>query len=265
MTGQPIGVFDSGVGGLSVAREIRALLPAEDILYFADTAYCPYGGRPVDEIRERSLLVVNRLVGEGAKVVVVACNTASAAALETLRAVIDVPVIGMEPALKPAVTKSLRGRVGVMATPATLRAERFDRLVEHYGNGAEIFPLPCPGLVEHVELGEVDGDGVEETLKELLGPIMRAEVDTVVLGCTHYPFLRAAISRIMGPGVSIVDSGAAVARQVQRVLAVNGTVSVSGDGIFRLLTSGNAEAVGKVASRLWTEPLTAETVDLASV
>ncbi len=262
MSEAPIGMFDSGLGGLSVAREIRKLLPAEDILYLADTAYCPYGGRPAEQIRARSLLVTRRLLAGGAKAAVVACNSASAAALESLRETIDTPVVGLEPALKPAARLSPTGRIGVMATEATLSAARFDRLVENYGNGVSIVAKACPGLVDHVERGETDGPAVEKTLNDLLAPLKDAQVDTVVLGCTHYPFLRAAISRLMGPGVKVIDSGAAVARQVERVLTASGTLSAGGRGGFKLLTTGDAATVSEIASRLWDEEMEVEQVDL---
>jgi len=262
MNNAPIGIFDSGLGGLSVAREIRDLLPMEDILYFADTAYCPYGGRPAEQIRSRSLLVTERLLAGGAKATVVACNSASAAALESLREAVEVPVVGLEPALKPAVRISPSGRIGIMATIATLGADRYDRLVENYGNGVRIFAQACPGLVEHVERGETSGSAVEESLLDLLAPLKQAGVDTIVLGCTHYPFLRDAISRLMGPEVKVIDSGAAVARQVDRVLKASAALASDGRGRFKLLTTGDAPTVSTIASRLWGEDLEVERVDL---
>src|SRR5687767_570943 len=154
----PVGIFDSGVGGLSVAREIRRALPAEDLLYVADTAYCPYGDRPVDEVRERALAVGRHLEAAGAKAVIVACNTATGAALELLREAVRVPVIGLEPAVKTGVARTRNRRVGVMATAGTLRSDRFARLVRAHGDGVEVIAQPCPGLVDLIEQGELDGE-----------------------------------------------------------------------------------------------------------
>ena len=214
----PIGIFDSGIGGLSVAREIRQRLPAERLLYLADAAYCPYGGRPLEEIRTRSHEVVGELVRRGAKLIVVACNSASGAALESLRAQFDLPIVGLEPAIKPAVARSRSGRVGVLATAATLQTERFRRLVERYAADAELIQRASPELVELVESGEISGPEVGRFLSRMLAPLREADVDTVVLGCTHYPFLRGASGEGMGGGGGRVESGEAVARQVGRVL-----------------------------------------------
>lgn len=257
---RPIGVFDSGVGGLSVALEIRALLPNESLLYLADTANCPYGGRPLEEIRELSVRAGRELVARGAKVVVVACNTASGAALETLRATLPVPVVGMEPAVKPAAAATATGKVGVMATAATLRTERFERLTREHAGDATIVAQACPGLVELVEAGELRGERVRAELDRLLAPLREARVDAVVLGCTHYPFLREAIQESLGAGVRVIDSGAAVARQVERVLSgagalARGTDDAAGGGQLDLLTTGDAETVRRIAERLWGSPV----------
>lgn len=248
----PLGIFDSGLGGLSVAREVRAHLPHESLLYVADTAYCPYGGRPLEMIRERSLAVSRFLVNHGAKAILVACNSASGAALETLRAHLPVPVIGLEPAVKPAAGATRNGRVGVLATAATLSADRFDRLMKNHAQGVQVVSQACPGLVELVEQGEVHGPGVRATLANLLEPLRTADVDTVVLGCTHYPFLREAIAEVLGPDVTLIDSGAAVARQTERVLREHGLLAEMGDaGPPRLFTTGDPRQVSSAAERLW--------------
>lgn len=254
MSDAPIGVFDSGVGGLSVAREIRARLPAERILYFADTAYCPYGGRPLEEIRARSLAIGRHLLAQGAKVIVVACNSASGAALEALRETFSIPIVGLEPAVKPAVAATRSGKVGVLATSATLQAERFDRLASTFATGVELFPQACPGLVDLVEAGETRGPEVAAVLEPLLAPLRDAGVDTVVLGCTHYPFLADAVRDVMGADIRILDSGDAVARQVERVLDEAGALA-TGEGGITLLTTGDPARVGPVANRLWSEEI----------
>lgn len=257
-----VGLFDSGVGGMSVAREIRAALPHERLLYVADSAYCPYGERPLEEIRERSLIIAEGLLARGAKIVVVACNTASGAALELLRSHFSAPVVGLEPAVKPAAASSRNGRIAVLATPATLRSERFHRLVDHYGAGREIMKVACPGFVELVEAGRVSGPDVVAEVGEVLRAVREEGVDRVVLGCTHYPFLREVIAEVLGEGVEILDSGAAVARQVARVLAKRSLRAVSGEGSMEFLTTGDAERVGTVAERLWGRPLPTEHLDL---
>lgn len=260
MSANPIGIFDSGVGGLSVAREIALRLPHERLLYFADTAYCPYGGRPLTEIRERSLDVADELVRRGAKAVVVACNTATGAALEELRATFPIPIVGLEPAVKPAVARSVNRRVGVMATATTLRTERFARLIRDHAVGVEIFAQPCPGLADLVEAGETEGPLLLGVLGELLAPLKAAGVDTVVLGCTHYPFVRSAVTAVMGEGVEILDSGAAVARQVERVLRAAGVEAREGEGGMELLTSAEPRHVAEVVARLWGSSVTVQTL-----
>jgi glutamate racemase len=262
VSGAPIGVFDSGVGGLSVAREIQRRLPAEEILYFADTAYCPYGGRPLEQIRHRSLVVARELARRGARTIVVACNSASGAALEALRSELDIPIVGLEPAIKPAVAASRSGRVGVLATAATLQAERFDRLATTFAAGVELHPQACPGLVELVESGETGGEAVRAVLEPLLAPLRDAGVDTLVLGCTHYPFLADAVREVMGSDVTVLDSGGAVARQVERVLSANGGVRRQGVGGLTLLTTGDPQVVRPVAERLWGKKMPVEGVDV---
>lgn len=258
----PVGVFDSGMGGLSVAREIRARLPHEEIVYLADSAYCPYGDRTVEEIRERTLACVGELVSRGAKTVVVACNTASGAALEELRATYGVPIVGVEPAVKPAAESTRRGSIGVLATVATLQTERFGRLVDRYAGHLEVAAVGCPGLAEMVESGTTEGAEVRARLEDLAAPIREAEADVVVLGCTHYPFLRPELEAVLGPEVRIIDSGAAVARQVERVLSEEGGLAVRGPGGFHLLTTGDADEVRPVAERLLGRSVPVESVDV---
>jgi glutamate racemase len=211
----PVGIFDSGIGGLSVAREIRRELPAEHLLYLADSAYVPYGDRTVDEVRARTLAAGRYLQERGAKVLVVACNTASGAALELLREHLAIPVVGLEPAVKPAVAASVNGRVGVMATVGTLRSDRYARLVEAYSNGSSVIAQPCPGLADLIEDGHLDDDELRARLAEFAAPLREAGVDTVVLGCTHYPLLKTAIRKVFGNSVALIDSGEAIAKQLQ--------------------------------------------------
>lgn len=258
----PIGIFDSGIGGLSVAREVRSALPHEHLLYVADSAFVPYGDRGVDEVRARTLAAGRELQARGAKLLVVACNTASGAALELLRERLSIPVVGLEPAVKPAVAGSRNGRVGVMATVGTLRSDRYARLVQAYGNGAQVIAQPCPGLADAIEDGHLDDDALRDLLPGFTEPLKAAGVDTVVLGCTHYAFVREQIAAALGPGVQILDSGPAIARRTARVLADLGALEADGPGSLRILTTGDPAEVGAVAGRILGEPLPVERVDL---
>jgi glutamate racemase len=253
----PIGIFDSGLGGLSVYREIRALLPVEDIIYYADSAYCPYGIRSPEEIRARSLLISDMLLDRGAKVVVVACNTASAMAIDHLRhAHPDVSFVGLEPAVKPAARLTRTGKVGVLATPRTVAGERLRWLIETHGGGVEVRTVAATGLVELVEDGILHGPAVRAALQPLLDPMLDARVDVVVLGCTHYPFLRDEIETYVGPDVMVIDSGFAIARRTRQILADPGLLQAQFHrGRFQLMTSGDAEHVRTVAEGLIHESI----------
>ena len=238
-----IGVFDSGVGGLSVWHEIAVQLPDESSVYLADQGHIPYGPRPMQEIRAFSEAIVRFLLGQSCNIIVVACNAASAAALTHLRARFpDVPFVGMEPAVKPAVQTTRTGRVGVMATPATFQGELFASVVERFASGVQLVKQVCPGLVEQVEAGRLDTPDTEAMLREYLAPMMAAGVDTIVLGCTHYPFLAPAIQRIVGPGVSVIDPSLAIARQVGRVMELRGLLSASREAGHVFCTSGDEVA-----------------------
>ena len=254
-TAAPIGIFDSGVGGLSVAREIRRTLPAEELLYVADTAYCPYGDRPLDEVRARALAVGRYLEAGGAKLVVTACNTASGAALEDLRSTLSVPVIGLEPAVKTAVARTKARRIGVMATSGTLRSERFARLLRAHADGVQVVAQACPGLADLIEEGHLDGDVLARRLEELTQPLRAAAVDMVVLGCTHYAFVGHALERALGPGVTLVDSAPAIARRTAHLLDESGARRPAGEGALRVLTTGEPDKVGPVIRRLWEAPV----------
>ena len=246
-----IGVFDSGLGGLSVWREIATLLPGEDTIYFADQAHCPYGRRPLAEIQTLAETIVRFLLGQGAKLIVVACNTASAAALYHLRERFDVPLVGMEPAVKPAAARTLSGKVGVMATPATFQGAPFARLMRRFASDVKVIRRVCPGLVERIEAGQLEGPEIETLLRSCLQPLLDEGVDVLVLGCTHYPFLRAAIERVVGPGVEVIDPAPAVARQVQRVLARRGLLNTrQGQGQHVFYTSGAVEPFADMVERL---------------
>lgn len=212
----PVGVFDSGVGGISVLRELLKLMPNENYIYYGDSKNAPYGPKTLEEVRRLTIEHIDFLAEKGVKAVVVACNTATSAAIHLLRERYpDMPVIGIEPALKPAVLYKANAKVLVMATPMTIREEKFQHLMEHYEDQAEIYPLSCPGLPEFVEAGNLDGADLEAFLREMLAPYM-GKVDAVVLGCTHYPFLRPMVQKIFGGNVAIFDGGAGTARELRR-------------------------------------------------
>lgn len=246
----PIGVFDSGIGGLSVLRHLRELLPAENLLYVADSGHAPYGKRTPDYVRDRSLAIGDFLRGQGAKALVVACNTATAAAVEALRAQFSWPVIAMEPGIKPAVAASKRRLVGVLATAGTLESARFYALVNRFAGDVEIVTQPCPGLVEVVERGEQGSDEARALVDRYLTPLLARGVDVIVLGCTHYPFLRALIEERAGLGVEIVDTGPAVAREVKRRLQGENLLRGEGMGEARYWTSGEPRLLSVALQRL---------------
>lgn len=241
----PIGVFDSGVGGLSVLREIRNLMPNEDILYFGDQGHVPYGPRPMEQIQDFSEGITRFLLKERSKIIVVACNTASAAALKHLRqAFPNVQFVGMEPAVKPAAEKTQTGKVGVLATPATFQGALYASVVERFANGVELFQNTCNGLVQQIEKGNLDGEETRRILEDALHPMLEKRIDTVVLGCTHYPFVIPLIEKIVGENVRVIDPAPAVAKQVKRLLEAGEALNQKEQlGSTRFMTSGNVEVV----------------------
>lgn len=252
LSDHPIGVFDSGVGGLSVLREIHALMPNENIIYFGDQGHVPYGPRSMEQIQNFSEAITRFLLNHNSKIIVVACNTASAAALTYLRAAFpDVRFVGMEPAVKPAAEKTQTGRVGVLATPATFQGALYASVVERFANGVELFQHTCPGLVAQIEKGELDSPQTRAILEDALLPMLEKNIDTVVLGCTHYPFVIPLIQRIAGENVRVIDPAPAVAKQVKRLLEAGGMLNQnSGEGIVRFITSGEADSVRAVLNLL---------------
>ncbi len=247
----PIGIFDSGVGGLSVWREIARQLPHEATVYFADQIHIPYGPRTLPEIRLFSEAITRFLLERSCKLVVVACNAASAAALKHLRATFPaVPFVGMEPAVKPAAETTGTGVVGVLATPATFQGELFASVVERFANGVQLVKEVCPGLVQQIEAGRLDTPDTLEMLDRFLIPIRDANADTIVLGCTHYPFVIDAI-RQLAPGVHVIDPAPAVARQVERVLKEHGLeTGREQPGTHTFITSGALDHYRQTLRRL---------------
>lgn len=235
---------------------MAALLPHESTIYLADHAHVPYGARPVVEIEALTHTAVDWLIAQGSKMVVIACNTASAAALTSVRERWpDIDIVGMEPAVKPASERTRTGKVGVMATPGTLQAGRFSSLVERYASGVQVITQACPGLVEWVEAGKLDGPVVEARLHEFLDPLIAVGVDHLVLGCTHYPFLTPAIRQVVGEGITIIDPAPAIARQVQRLLLAGGCLADGDENArHRFYTTGPAEQLTLSLARLLNRP-----------
>ena len=248
----PIGVFDSGVGGLSVLRAIRALLPHEDLLYVADSAHVPYGDKPAAFIEARAAAIVEFLLSQRAKAIVVACNTATSAAIVALRARFSLPIVAMEPAVKPAAAKSRSRIVGVLATSGTLGGDKFAELVRRLDRPVEILVQPCPGLVERVEAGDIAGTETAALLTRYVAPLLERGADTIVLGCTHFPFLTPLLQRVAGAGVAIVDPSAAVARELQRRLRQCSTLApATRAGTAKFWTSGAPEHAARMLAQLW--------------
>lgn len=247
-----IGVFDSGVGGLSVLRHIRDVLPDERLIYVADSGHVPYGDKPAPYIEQRSLALARFLVAQGADAIVIACNTATAAAAATLRSHFDIPIVAMEPAVKPAVAATQSGVVGVLATVGTLESARFAALLEKYAGEVEIVTQGCPGLVERVEQGDLNGSATRELIARYTAPLLARGADTLILGCTHYPFLAPLITEVVGDAITLVDTGAAVARQLQRRLSAElpGRAQAM-QGSAQFWTSGDAAQASCIISVLW--------------
>lgn len=249
---QPIGVFDSGVGGLSVWQELTRQYPAESTLYLADQANVPYGLRSLAEVRQFTAGITRFLLAQGAKLIVVACNAASGAALHHLReAFPDVPFVGMEPAIKPAAERTRTGVVGVIATPITFEGNLFQRLAQRYAGQVRLETHGSAGLVQAVEQGALDTPETLALLHTCLDPMLAAGADQIVLGCTHYPFLQPAIAQIVGPSVTIVDPSPAVARQTGRVLAARDALAPTGQQAeHHFYTTGDAVQLATLSRRL---------------
>ncbi len=259
---QPIGIFDSGLGGLSVLRAVRRELPHEPVIYIADQGHAPYGSRPKGQIRDFTFGITRFLLAHGAKMIVVACNTASAAALHDLRQKFpEVDFVGMEPAVKPAAETTHTGKVGVLATPTTFAGELYASVVERFAKEVQLFQSTCPGLVEQIEAGDLDGPKTRAILEGALDPMLAEGIDTVVMGCTHYPFVIPLIEQITGPGVRTIDPAPAIARQIRRVLSEHGLLHPGEiPGTVRFHTSGDPAAMQALLPKLLGEPGSVESL-----
>lgn len=255
----PIGIFDSGVGGLSVLRWLRHKLPNEDLIYAADSCYAPYGDKTREFIEERSVSLTRFLLEQHSKAIVVACNTATAAAISTLRSMFAVPIIGIEPGVKPALSATKNGTIGILATRETLKSQKFRNLMGLLCKDRNAVTQECPGLVELVEQTDLTGRDTYELVTKYVNALISKGADTLVLGCTHYSFLAPLIQTIAGEEILIIDTGEAVARETVRRLDEAKLISESNKGGNEFFwTSGKAESVGTVINRIWGEAVTVE-------
>ena len=251
----PIGVFDSGVGGLSVLREMRALLPNESLLYIADSGHVPYGEKSPEFIRERCRVLAEFLLAQGAKALVLACNTATVAGVAELRELYpQLPLVGMEPAVKPAAAATQSGVVGVLATTGTLKSAKFAALLDRFASDVRVITQPCPGLVECIEAGELDSLATRQLLQGFVTPLLDQGCDTLILGCTHYPFIKPLLRSLVPDSISLIDTGAAVARQVQRLLAQADLLASGPAQPAQFWSSGDPAAMQRILPLLWGEP-----------
>ncbi len=253
-TKAPVGVFDSGLGGLSVLLEIKRLLPQERLLYVADSAYVPYGEKPGQLVMQRSMRLSEFLLDHGAKALVVACNTATAAAIGALRERWpNLIVVGMEPAVKPAAQQSASGKIGVLATTGTLRSARFAALLDRYSSQVEVITQPCPGLVEQIEAGQLHGPQTRAMLAQYVEPLLAAGCDSLILGCTHYPFVKPLLRQLLPADVAIIDTGLAVARRLRQQLLEYGLQAAQHSGADEFYTTGELSVMQRTLPLLWPQ------------
>jgi len=253
----PIGIFDSGVGGLSVALSIREHLKNENILYVADSFHAPYGNKTEQFIYQRSIKIIDFLLSKDAKAIVVACNTATVSVITKLREKYFIPIIGIEPGIKPAIATSRIGIIGVIATEQTLNSKSFNELKKRLSNGAEIIVQPCPELAERIEKVDLHSTETKNLLQKYLHPLLNQGIDTLVLGCTHYSFVVPLIEGIVGPDVNIIDTNLAVAKEVSRRLRsekLTSSLSTSESELF--WTSGDQRNADRLFSELWGKTVT---------
>lgn len=250
----PIGIFDSGIGGLTVLRHIRDQMPSENLIYVADRGHLPYGNKADAFIEARAIAISDFLLSLQVKAIVVACNTATAAAVKTLRERYDLPIVGMEPGVKPAKQLSKNGKIGILATEGTLGSGKFKTLLERHANGTDIFIKPCHGWIEHIEAGDQQDWLTMNIIEETLAPLRAKHIDTLVLGCTHYPFLLESIKKAVGNEIQIIDTGLAVASHLRNRLQANDLLTdacVPGDEAF--WCSGPLTEMQILLSRLWRD------------
>lgn len=258
MSQAPVGLFDSGVGGLSVLLEIRSALPAESIYYVADSANAPWGDKPPEFVRERGLEIARFLVEQGVKAIVIGSNTGTAGSAEALRSALPIPVVGIEPGIKPAVSATRSGVVGAIVPAAVGESDRLASLLDRFGAEVKVIIQPVPGLVEHIEAADLDGPELTLMVEGYLRPMLDAGADMIVLGSTHYVFLKPLLSKIAGPNVALIETGAAVARQLARILDERHLAASGTQRIERFWTSGDPSTSQRVISALLGRDVTVE-------
>lgn len=249
---RPIGFFDSGVGGLSVMREALKIMPNENYIYLGDSINAPYGVKSVEEVKNLTFKAVEFLLNKGVKGIAIACNTATSAAVAALRIEYpDLPLVGIEPALKPAVELHKEGKILIMATSMTLKEQKFHELMKKYESIAEIVPLPCPGLVEFIEAGKLEGEEVEKYLKDKLDTYKNDKISSIVLGCTHYPFIKNSLYKLLGEDVLIIDGGLGTAKELKRRLENKGLLNKRTDkGSIEIINTLNKEEIVNLSYEL---------------
>ncbi|HEX8541832.1 MAG TPA: glutamate racemase [Pseudomonas sp.] len=259
----PVGVFDSGVGGLSVLGEIRSLLPNESLLYVADCGHIPYGEKTPEFIRQRCLIIADFFHQQRAKALVLACNTATAAAAAQLRERYpDWPIVGMEPAVKPAAAATRSGVVGVLATTGTLQSAKFAALLDRFAGDVRVVTQPCPGLVELIETGDLFSPTIRALLQSYVDPLLAEGCDTIILGCTHYPFLKPLLREMIPESISLIDTGSAVARQLQRLLTQSDLLANIPARETLFWTSANPNKFRNILPVLWKKSDSVRSFDL---
>ena len=260
-----IGVFDSGVGGLWILKHLRAKLPDYNYVFFGDQGHVPYGDKSKDEIKDLSEDITKFLIGKNCKVIVIACNTASAASLKYLRDKYrDVIFVGMEPAVKPASEITHTKKIGILATPMTFQGELFNSAVDKYANGIEIFKNTCDGLVLEIEKGDFDGQKTREILEGALYPMLEENVDTVVLGCTHYPLVLGEIKKIVGDNAKVIDPTPSIVKQVENILENNNlkNEAIQNGGQMEIFTSGEPDGMKNIFEKLFEEKIKIDKIEL---
>ena len=250
MNEAPIGIFDSGVGGLSVLREVRGLLPRESIEYVADSANAPWGDKPREFVRDRGLKIARFLIEQGVKAIVIGSNTGTAGSAEALRGALAIPVVGIEPGIKPAVAATKTGVVGAIVPAAVSESDRLASLLDRFGTDVKVIIQPVPGLVEHIEAADLDGPELRQLVEGYVRPMLDAGADTIVLGSTHYVFLKPVLAELAGPNVALIETGAAVARQLAHVLEERDLLAASPAGRERFWTSGDVAVSTRVITAL---------------
>lgn len=249
---KPIGFFDSGVGGISVLKKTIELMPGENFIYFGDSKNAPYGVRPLEEVKRLTFEAVEFLLSRGCKAIVIACNTATSVAIEDLREAYNhIPIIGIEPALKPAIEVGGQGKILIMATPITLAEKKFNNLVKLYGSNSDVSAVPCPGLAELIENGVLSGEELNNYLREKLKEFLNTKISSIVLGCTHYPFIKQEIINIIGKDISIIDGSEGTARELMRKLDKNNMLNTSTEkGTVEIVNSSKEKSIIELSYKL---------------